>query len=55
VRDKLSRNRWTHPAFDTQLFTQQLESGLAEIHRKHWLGEPTADIYIDELPAAAAA
>jgi predicted O-linked N-acetylglucosamine transferase (SPINDLY family) len=40
LRQKLARNRTTHPLFDTARFTRHIETAYAEMWERHQRGEP---------------
>jgi predicted O-linked N-acetylglucosamine transferase (SPINDLY family) len=47
LRQRLARNRRTTPLFDTQAFTDNLETGYLRAWQRHVDGLPPADIRVD--------
>ena len=48
VREKLARNRLTHPLFDTARFTRNLESAYVRMWTRHQKGEPPATFAVED-------
>jgi len=43
AKAKLARNRLTHPLFDTERFTRDLEAAYVKMWERHQRGEAPAD------------
>ena len=47
IRERLARNRETHPLFDTRLFTRHIENAYARMFERHQSGLPPEQIEIN--------
>jgi predicted O-linked N-acetylglucosamine transferase (SPINDLY family) len=54
IREKLARNRRTHPLFDTKRYTRHLEAAYSEMWERHQRGEAPASFAVDRLPTPGA-
>jgi protein O-GlcNAc transferase len=50
IREKLARNRGTHPLFDTDRYTRHLERAYVAMQSRAQEGLPPADIAVPRLP-----
>ncbi|MCO5066134.1 MAG: tetratricopeptide repeat protein [Rhizobiaceae bacterium] len=46
IRERLARNRFIHPLFDTRRYTRNLENGFRRAYERYLAGEPPADIRV---------
>jgi predicted O-linked N-acetylglucosamine transferase (SPINDLY family) len=51
VKEKLARNRLTHPLFDTARYTRNLEAAYSAMWRRHRNGDPPASFAVDATTA----
>ena len=47
IKEKLARNRGTHPLFDTPLYTKHLEAAYEAMYERHKTGLPPDHIWIN--------
>jgi predicted O-linked N-acetylglucosamine transferase (SPINDLY family) len=52
VKEKLARNRKTHPLFDTVRYTRHLEAAYLRMWANHRSGRPPASFAVDDLKVA---
>jgi protein O-GlcNAc transferase len=48
IKMKLARNRLSHPLFNTQLFTRNIEMAYAAMYKRHHAGLPPDHIYVPQ-------
>jgi protein O-GlcNAc transferase len=51
IKEKLGRQRTTHPLFDTDRFRQHIESAYTTMYDRHRRGEPAASFAVPSVGA----
>jgi predicted O-linked N-acetylglucosamine transferase (SPINDLY family) len=49
LRERLARNRTTHPLFDTKRFTRHIEAAYATMWQRYLSGEPPKAFAVDRI------